>query len=104
RTGPLVRSTIAFDGVLDAADRVLHLAFGLVQLAFALKLRVAGQFACAFFHLDAQIGRGAFCPILVHDVLRRTLPASGGQAKATAKVSAWLLLSNLLINLSLPNP
>ena len=85
-----MRSTLAFEGVLDPADCVLHLAFGLVQLAFALELRVAGHLARAFLDLAAQVGRGTLCPILVQGVLRRTPPASEGQAKGTEKVPTIL--------------
>src|SRR3954471_12062951 len=44
-------SRLAFDGVLDPAHRVLHLALGLVQLAFALQLLVAGRLPAVSFTL-----------------------------------------------------
>src|SRR5215217_3002903 len=70
-TGQCERSTLAFDGILDPAHRVLHLAFGLVQLALALKARIAGQVARAF--LAAQIGRGACQATLVDRDLPRAI-------------------------------
>jgi hypothetical protein len=44
---PLWASLLTFDGVLDPANRVRHLAFGLVEHAFALQLLASGHVACA---------------------------------------------------------
>src|SRR6476620_1515525 len=52
--------------VLDAADGVLNLAFGLVELAFVLELFVAGDLADAFLDTALDLLAGAFDAVLVH--------------------------------------
>src|SRR3954447_22553035 len=69
---------LAFDGVLDPAHRVLHLALGLVQLAFALQLRVPGELACPFLDLAASVRSGTLRAILVHGGLLTPEYVSGG--------------------------
>src|SRR5581483_11560493 len=56
-------------GVLHSAHGILHGALGLVGLAFALGLLVAGQVADRFLHLARLLLDGAFHSILVHVVL-----------------------------------
>jgi hypothetical protein len=57
------------DGILDAADGVLHFAGDLVGLAFGLELGVAGHFARDFLDFAFRLFGRAFDPILVHNVL-----------------------------------
>src|SRR3954468_7264260 len=57
---------LAFDSVLDPAHRVLHLALGLVQLAFALQLLIPGELACPFLDLAAHVRSGTLHAILIH--------------------------------------
>ena len=54
------------DLVLGAADGVLHLAFHLIGLAFALQLGVAGHFAGGLLHLTLGLFEAAFDTVLVH--------------------------------------
>src|SRR5271165_1885216 len=53
--------------VLRAADRVLHLAGGLLGLAFALQLRVTGYLASSFLDGTLDLVGSALDPILVHN-------------------------------------
>jgi hypothetical protein len=55
------------NGVLDPANGVLHLAGGLVGLAFRLQLLVAGELASGFLKIALGLGYGAFDTILIHD-------------------------------------
>src|ERR1700733_7772612 len=52
--------------VLDAADGVLNLAFGLVRLAVGFHLCVAGQLADSLLYRALELLRRSGDPILVH--------------------------------------
>src|SRR6476646_8354816 len=54
------------DRVLHAADGVLHFARGLLRLAFAFELGVAGRLAGHFLDLAFALLERAFDAILVH--------------------------------------
>ena len=75
-------------GVFRAADGVLHLAGGLLGLAFALQLGIAGDLAGGFLYCALGLIGGALHAILVQDdstVLCRQgfqshIPALGSEA------------------------
>jgi hypothetical protein len=52
--------------ILHTADRVLSLAFSLVELAFGFCLGVAGHFTDAFLDLAFKVFAGAFNAIFIH--------------------------------------
>src|SRR3954465_8946016 len=43
------------DSILDAADRVLNLSFGLIAFAFCLQFGVTGQITKTFLHFAAHV-------------------------------------------------
>src|SRR5262249_39135327 len=55
--------------ILHAADRVLHLAGGLLGCPFGFGLAVARYLAGDFLHLAFGLTRRAFDPVLVHVIL-----------------------------------
>ena len=60
------RRLFAAHGVLEAADRVLHLALDLIGLAFILRLLVSQDLAGPFLHLALGLLGRAFDAIFIY--------------------------------------
>src|SRR5262249_36244857 len=76
---------VAAHGVLQSADCVLHLAGGLVALAFRFGLGVAGYLSDLLLHGSLRLVSRAFHAIFVHGALPFVCVA-GGQRQRTCIV------------------
>jgi len=68
------------NGILNAADHVLHLAFGLVGLALGLQLGIASNLANGYLDRPLGLFRRTLDTVLVHRCL--LVVAEGGSSIA----------------------
>ncbi len=60
---------LAFEGILDATDDILNLAFSLVDPALLLEFGISGQATSGFLGSAAHVSGGALHPVFVHHSL-----------------------------------